>query len=185
LLYGRKPKISNFRTFGCPTYFKRYEPSLDKKKITNKQQIQRASRGIFVGFPENSSGWLVYSASMRRRLEITRDAHFDENFRSTLTFDSKPFEGAVPIRSQMSPTALAPAYSNPDEPPKHQIGSVADLGIPSSSYSDEIEERSNTEYIDNFDHLVSSKPDSNDKNQPPESLIYTRRSYAYPGSKAL
>jgi hypothetical protein len=69
----------------------------------------------------------------------------------------------------MSPTALAPTYSNPDEPPKHQVGSVADLGIPSSSYSDEIEEgRSNTDYIDNFDHLVtSSKLDSNDKNKTP------------------
>jgi hypothetical protein len=39
--------------------------------ITYKQQLQRASYGIFIGFPEYSAGWLA--------------------------FDSKPFAGAIPI----------------------------------------------------------------------------------------
>ncbi|KAI2505310.1 hypothetical protein MHU86_9110 [Fragilaria crotonensis] len=59
--YGRKPSLINFRVFGCPVYFKRYEPTFRNKLITYKQQLQRASRGTFIGFPENSAGWLVYS----------------------------------------------------------------------------------------------------------------------------
>ncbi|KAI2497644.1 ubinuclein-2-like protein [Fragilaria crotonensis] len=59
--FQRKPSIANFRVFGCPTFFKRYEPTFRNKLITYKQQLQRASRGIFLGFPDNSAGWLVYS----------------------------------------------------------------------------------------------------------------------------
>ncbi|KAI2504658.1 Mitochondrial protein [Fragilaria crotonensis] len=49
--FQRKPSIANFRVFGCPTFFKRYEPTFRNKLITYKQQLQRASRGIFLGFP--------------------------------------------------------------------------------------------------------------------------------------
>ena len=32
--YGRKPSLANFRVFGCPVYFKRYEPTFRNKLIT-------------------------------------------------------------------------------------------------------------------------------------------------------
>jgi hypothetical protein len=143
LCFNRKPRIKNFRTFGCPTYFKRYTPSKGSKLITPKQQIQKASRGIFLGFPRNSAGWLVYSAEMKHRFEISRDAYFDEQFRSALTFDSKPFEGAVPIRSQMDPEALVPAYSNNPEKPVLKVGSVADLGVEPSLFAPDPELQTN------------------------------------------
>jgi hypothetical protein len=65
--------------------------------ITYKQQFQRASCGIFTGFPENSAGWLVYSPEHPQRIGITHDAFFDKDFSSALAFDSKPFAGAIPI----------------------------------------------------------------------------------------
>jgi hypothetical protein len=60
--------------------------------ITYKQQLQRASCGIFIGLPE-------YTASPEhpQRIEITRNAYFCEDFSSALAFDSKPFAGAIPI----------------------------------------------------------------------------------------
>ena len=73
--YDRKPSLTNFRVFGCPTFFKRYEPKFNNRLITHKQQLQRVSRGIFLGFPDNSAGWLVYSPEQPQSLVITRDAY--------------------------------------------------------------------------------------------------------------
>ena len=57
--YKRKPSLANFRVFGCPIFFKRYKPRFNNRLITHKQQLQRASRGIFLELPENSAGWLI------------------------------------------------------------------------------------------------------------------------------
>jgi hypothetical protein len=65
--------------------------------ITYKQQLQRASSGIFIGFPENSAGWLVFSPEHHQRIVITLDAYFDKDFSSALAFNSKPFARAIPI----------------------------------------------------------------------------------------
>ncbi len=134
--YGRKPSLSNFRVFGCPVYFKRYEPTFRNKLITYKQQLQRASRGIFLGFPENSAGWLVYSPDHPQRIVITRDAYFDEDFSSALAFDSKPFAGAIPIRSHLDPNGLQP-IDNSEPTIIHQTGSVANLGLNPSTFIEE------------------------------------------------
>jgi hypothetical protein len=89
--YGRKPILANFLIFGCPVYIKCYEPTFCNKLITYKQQLQRASRGIFIGLPENSAGWLVYSPPEHpQRIVITRKAYIDERFSSALAFDSNP-----------------------------------------------------------------------------------------------
>ncbi|KAI2506225.1 Reverse transcriptase (RNA-dependent DNA polymerase) [Fragilaria crotonensis] len=134
--YKRKPNLGNFRVFGCPTFFKRYEPTFRNKIITYKQQLQRASRGIFLGFPENSAGWLIYSPDQPQSLIITRDAYFDEDFNSALCFDSKPFAGAVPIRSHFNPNGLRNTADNSEPATFHQTGSAADLGNPPSHFLD-------------------------------------------------
>ena len=95
--YGRKPSLANFRVFGCPVYFKCYEPTSNNKLITYKQQLQHASHGFFIGFPENSPGWLVYSPEHPQHIVITRNAYFDKDFCSALAVDSKPFARAIPI----------------------------------------------------------------------------------------
>ncbi len=46
--YHCKPSLANFLVFGCPTFFKCYKPTIHNKIITNKQQLQRVSRGIFL-----------------------------------------------------------------------------------------------------------------------------------------
>ena len=98
------------------------------KIITYKQQLQRASRGIFLGFPDNSAGWLIYSPDQPQHLIVTRDAYFDEDFNSALCFDSKPFAGAVPIRSHFNPNGLRDNPANSEPTTFHQNGSAADLG---------------------------------------------------------
>ena len=137
--YGRKPSLANFRVFGCPVYFKRYEPTFRNKLITYKQQLQRASRGIFIGFPENSAGWLVYSPEHPQRIVITRDAYFDEDFSSALAFDSKPFAGAIPIRSHLDPNGLQTS-DNSEPSIVHQTGSAANLGHSPSTFIEEPKE---------------------------------------------
>jgi hypothetical protein len=133
--YGRKPSLTNFRVFGCPIYFKRYEPTFRNKLITSKQQLQRASRGIFIGFPDNSAGWLAYSPDHSQRIVITRDAYFDEDFNSALAFDSKPFAGAIPIRSHLDPNGLISIH-NSEPTIIHQTGSAANIGQSPSSFID-------------------------------------------------
>jgi hypothetical protein len=65
--------------------------------ITYKQQLQCASHSVFIGFPENLAGWLVYSPEHPQHIELTRDFSFDKDFSSAVAFDSKPFAGAIPI----------------------------------------------------------------------------------------
>ena len=72
-----KPNVWHFRILGCPSIFKRYEISERGKRIKNKY-VQQGIRGIFVGFPEDSSGWLFYVPSARKTY-ISLDAVFDEN----------------------------------------------------------------------------------------------------------
>jgi hypothetical protein len=139
ICYRKKPSLENFRVFGCPAFFKRYEPTSGGKKVTKPQQIQRAARGIFVGFPANSAGWLIYSAETRpSKLIITYDVHFDELFQSALSFDSKPFAGSVPIRTFCDPT-----HDEDDTLtqilPTNKTGSPADHGIPSSHFTQHVD----------------------------------------------
>jgi hypothetical protein len=125
--YGRKPSLANFRVFGCPVYFKRYEPTFRNKLTTYKQQLWHASCGIFIGFPENSAIWLVYSPEHPQRIVITRDAYFDKDFSSALALDSKPFARAIPIWSHLDPNWLQTS-DNSEPSIVHQTGSAANLG---------------------------------------------------------
>ena len=77
---GRKPIVRHFRVFGCPAFFKRYEISNKGTRIKNKY-LQQGMRGIFVGLPDDSAGWLFYVHSTKRTY-ISLHATFDENFTS-------------------------------------------------------------------------------------------------------
>jgi len=131
---NRKPCIKNFRVFGCPVYFKRYAPLFKGKPISYKQQLQLASRGIFLGFPQYSAGWLIYCADLPSKFAISQDAHFDENFDSALVFDSKPFAGSIPIRTHTDPDSENVDYNSNENTIFHHSGSVADLGIEPSTF---------------------------------------------------
>ena len=94
-----------------------------------------ALRGIFLGFPDNSAGWLIYSPDQPQSLIVIRDAYFDEDFSSALCFDSKPFAGAVPIRSHFNPNGLCNTQENSEPSTFHQTGSAANLGNLSIHFS--------------------------------------------------
>ena len=57
LLSGSKSNVKYFRVFRCPAVFKKYEFS-DKGKRTKDKFSQQGIRGIFVGLPDDSAGWL-------------------------------------------------------------------------------------------------------------------------------
>ena len=43
MAFGRKPCVGHLRVFGCPVTFKRYNAKAPDKRLTKKQQPQRAS----------------------------------------------------------------------------------------------------------------------------------------------
>lgn len=100
LAFKRHPKVSHFRVFGCPAVFKKYEVSVKGKRVVNKY-MQQGMRGIFVGIPDDSAGWLFYVPTARKTY-ISLDASFDENFTSPLALPSLPFEGALRLRENSS-----------------------------------------------------------------------------------
>ena len=62
LAFNCRPKIGNFRVFGCPTAIKRYTKSTFKGETSRDSSddvlpvpkaLQQAVHGIFIGFPEH------------------------------------------------------------------------------------------------------------------------------------
>ncbi|KAF9001795.1 hypothetical protein BDZ89DRAFT_955369, partial [Hymenopellis radicata] len=49
---GRKPDLSNLRVWGCQVY-------VNYKKEERKKGGPKGYEAIFVGYPENSVGWIV------------------------------------------------------------------------------------------------------------------------------
>ena len=88
--------MKQFRVFGCPAVFKTYEFS-DKGKRTKDKFSQQGIRGIFVGLPDDSAGWLFYVPDAKRTF-ISLDAIFDEDFTSPLSTPDLPFTGAIRLR---------------------------------------------------------------------------------------
>jgi hypothetical protein len=83
-----KPKIRDFRVFGCPASFKWYSAT------SRQTQTQQATRAIFIRFPNNQAGWLFYTEQQigSAHIHVSRDATFNENFDSALVFDTHPFQ---------------------------------------------------------------------------------------------
>jgi hypothetical protein len=72
LFFDKRPMISNYRVFGCPTVVKR-----------SGKQTERGTRGIIIGFHSNHKGYLIYSPGSRQ-IMISGDVHFDESFFSAV-----------------------------------------------------------------------------------------------------
>jgi Reverse transcriptase (RNA-dependent DNA polymerase)/gag-polypeptide of LTR copia-type len=67
---GRVPDLSDLRVFGCPAYV--HIDSSRRRKLEDK-----AWKGVFVGYAEDSPAWLVYNPETKRVLR-SRDVDFDE-----------------------------------------------------------------------------------------------------------
>ena len=101
VLHKKKPRINRFKVFGCPAVFKRYQPQHDGDTSTNFTQLQRGSRGIFVGFPKNQAGWLIYVSEKigNSHLIVSSDVIFDQHFLSGSKGVKAPFAGGEPVKN--------------------------------------------------------------------------------------
>ena len=93
LLYNKWTCIQSYKVFGCPNIFKRYQPVYDGNSSTKFTQLQRGSRGIFVGFPRNQAGWLIYVPEKigNKNLVVCSDAVFDQFMLSNIAGTNFPF----------------------------------------------------------------------------------------------
>ena len=68
--------------------------------VTDFKQVQQGSRGIFVGFPANQAGWLIYVADkiQNSHLVVSMDVAFNQNFMSGSVGTHKPFAQSQPER---------------------------------------------------------------------------------------
>ena len=110
--------------FGCPAIFQKYEISDSGKRIKNKY-IQQGIRGIFVGFPDDSAGWLFYVPDMKRTY-ISLDAVFDENFTSPLSMSELHFQGALRIRGTINHIPNTETLIETTGPPSRETESYPD-----------------------------------------------------------
>ena len=127
-----KPRLLLYKAFGCPTDFKCHSPALksDKNKwvpIQKKNQIQRASRGIHIGLSPDQAGYLIWTENPigNKRVHISQDVTFDEQFESSTPTPITPFPGALPIRSAGQPNDESD--SDDEETEIEHTGSPSDL----------------------------------------------------------
>ena len=100
IMYNKKARVQRFKVFGCPVVFKRYQPLHDGDVTTTFRQLQRGSRGTFVGFPKNQAGWLIYVPEKlsQSHLIVSSDVDFDQFFLSGVEGITKPFRQGQPER---------------------------------------------------------------------------------------
>jgi hypothetical protein len=93
------------RTWGCPVIFKAYH----RGKLHDKNIIQRGVRGIFVGFPINQAGYLLWVDQVGQFV-VSADVLFDENFLSVLAYNKLLFHNALPV---LAPETISINNSTP------------------------------------------------------------------------
>jgi len=65
--------------------------------------VQRGVRGIYVGFPIDQAGYLIWIPSARQ-FAVLADVSFDEEFSSTLAYDGRLYHDSLPIRTTTNAT---------------------------------------------------------------------------------
>ena len=104
LYFGKKPRISRFRVFGCPIVAKCYvkKHSTNNNFMDDRTIIQRGIRGIFTGFPINQAGYLFYQPTTREEGSSV-DVSSDEYFHTPLAYPDLIFRDALPTRDPTVP----------------------------------------------------------------------------------
>ena len=136
LAFGKRPKIGNFRVFGCPAAIKHYTattshgtPKTEMKDDfrPTPKHVQQAIRGIFIGFPETQAGWLFYlpQGLGTHNFIVSRNAVFDESFESTLAHAKPPYSGAMPERANLP--LMDTIHIHETHTPLQSTGTVADF----------------------------------------------------------
>jgi hypothetical protein len=92
LYFKRKPIISRLRVFGCPCIFKAHICG----KLHDSNIIQRGVRGIWLGFPINQAGAIIWVGQVRR-LIVSADYICDENFETNLAYDRQLYHDGLSV----------------------------------------------------------------------------------------
>ena len=101
---GKTPDVRRYRVFGCPVVTKVYKrpSSTTGRTLDHRNIVQRGVRGIFVGFPTNQAGWLVYIPASRRLL-ASADVSFDERFESIASMPDTIYHDSLAVRENHQP----------------------------------------------------------------------------------
>ena len=127
--YNAEARIGRIRVWGCPVAAKAYHrKDANGRILKDHNMIQRGVRGIYVGFPIDQAGYLIWIPSARQ-FAVSADVAFAEDFSSTLAYDSRLYHDSLPIRTTTnapheslsplawtSPPVVSADPANPDDP---------------------------------------------------------------------
>jgi hypothetical protein len=99
LFTGSKPLISNYRVFGCPVVAKRWVVSIDGRETVHC--TEKGIRGIFIGFPPNQKGHLIFLPGSRT-IAVWGDVMFDETFYSAIATTWRRFADGIALQPERS-----------------------------------------------------------------------------------
>jgi len=112
LYFQKEPDVRKYRVFGCPVICKVYTRKDSSQRILDhKNIVQRGVRGVFVGFPVNQAGWLVFVPASRHLL-ASADVSFDEDFSSVSALPDRVYHDSLPIHG-------VPQHHDSSEPLAH------------------------------------------------------------------
>ena len=120
LFFGTKPRICRFRVLFCPCVVnvdQRQDMDIGTQ-LNRRNNPERGIRGVHVGLPRNSAGWLVYVPSTGRVL-VSTDVVFDEDFLSTVSYTQSRVPGGL----------LHQPPSHPSFRPTHNVKTTEDLSV--------------------------------------------------------
>ena len=86
--------ISHFRVFGCQAVAKKWVARINNKSLNKK--TERGMRGIFIGFPYQQKGYLLYVPASRQ-IVSSGDVMFDETFFSTIVTNWRQFHDSLAL----------------------------------------------------------------------------------------
>lgn len=93
LYYGQLPCVSSFRVFRSPVVVKRW---VTEASSTGKL-TERGTRGIFIGFPPNQKGYLVYCPGSRQIL-VLDDVLFGESFQAAIATTWQQYQDSLALQ---------------------------------------------------------------------------------------
>ena len=153
IYFKRKARVGRYKVFGCPCVMKVYVRNQDKQgvansnSLTSKTIIQRGIRGIFVGFPIDQAGYLIWIPSSGHFL-VSADVAFDEEFTSPMAYPRRLFHDAKPTRDAVArrmDTSIPLSHTGPpyvvldtadptlpwapytNNPPTHPVNNIQDF----------------------------------------------------------
>jgi hypothetical protein len=91
--YGQLPSIASFRVFGSPVVVKCW---VTEQSPTGKQ-TERGTRGIFIGFPPNQKGYLIFCPGSRQIL-VSDDVIFDESFQAAIATTWQQYQDSLSLK---------------------------------------------------------------------------------------